>query len=194
MVFRHQCAQEPRVLIENADSWVYPQRTQRSTAASRAELENFLFWEEFWVFRDGSVEQCFWNVKMEAIISRACYNSDPDSLNCALVPRPCIATKLPQGALAAAPRTTLWVARTQRFLSYLGLKAKAPQPNTVLTLSHCLWSRIHSPSSPQVGAPREGSCPVNLSQLHTFPLWSSVLTSSSTSPPIRSMNVPGSVN
>lgn len=59
------------------------------------------------MFRDGSVEQCFWNVKMEAIISRACYNSDPDSLNCALVPRPCIATKLPQGALAAAPRTTL---------------------------------------------------------------------------------------
>lgn len=59
------------------------------------------------MFRDGSVEQCFWNVKMEAIISRACYNSDPDSLNCALVPRPCIAMKLPQGALAAAPRTTL---------------------------------------------------------------------------------------
>ena len=100
----------------------------------------FSFWEEFWVFRDGilrktAVEQGFWNVKMEAIISRACYNSDPHSLNCALVPRPCIAMKLPQGVLAAAPWTTLWVARTQRFLSYLGLKAKAPQPNTVLTLS-----------------------------------------------------------
>ena len=72
---------------------------------------------------------------MEAIISRAWYNSDPDSLNCALVPRPCIAMKLPQGVLGAAPRTTLWVARTQRFLSCLGLKAKAPQPNTVVTLS-----------------------------------------------------------